>query len=159
MLTEPVTMSGVRIAGLSYLLKEGLVSSRVTAVTRLVPALASALGCSELLFLDNGTPKEGFARLDLDTYCEQYRVRFECAAPELREGFTIEGEVCDGFCVDRTENNDFRLRFRLHHTRNLHGPLAFVEQIGTASSVVHLTPKQARLFTVENASAVPDRVE
>jgi len=159
MLTEPVTMSGVRIAGLSYLLKEGLVSSRVTVMTRLIPALASALGCSELLFLDNGTPKEGFARLDLDTYCEQYHATFECAAPELRQEFTIEGEVCDGFCVDRTENNDFRLRFRLHHTGNLHGPLAFVEQIGTASSVVHLTPKQTRLFTVGSDSKVPDRVE
>jgi hypothetical protein len=146
MLTEPVIIPDARIVGLSYALKGGFVSSRLTVTSGLLPALATALGCSELLFLEDGTPKSGFARLDLDTCCEQYCAVFECAAAELKQEFTIEGDVCDGFCVDRTENNEFRLRFRLHHRENLHGPLAFVEQIGTGSSLVRLTPKQALLF-------------
>lgn len=156
MLTEPVMISEARIVGLSYALKNGFVSSRLTVTSRLLPALATALGCSELLFLHDGTPKTGFARLDLDTYCEQYHASFECAAPELKQEFTIEGDVCDGFCVDRTENNEFRLRFRLHHTGNLHGPLAFVEQIGTGSSLVRLTPKQALLFAADRGSTQRD---
>lgn len=158
-LTEAITISGVRIAGLSYSLKEGLISSKLTVVMRLVPVLASALGCSELLFLENGMPKGGFARLDLDTCCEHYHATFECVAPELKQEFTIEGDVCDGFSVERTDNNDFRLRFRLHHTANLHGPLTFVELIGTASSIIRLTPKQTVLFRIEDSSAVEDRVQ
>lgn len=156
MLTEPVTIPDARIVGLSYALESGFVSSRLTVTSRLLPALATALGCSELLFLDDGTPKTGFARLDLDTCCEQYHASFECAAPELKQEFTIEGDVCDGFCVDRTENNEFRLRFRLHHTGNLHGPLAFVEQIGTGSSLMRLTPRQALLFAGDSGSTQRD---
>ncbi len=156
MLTEPVMISEARIVGLSFALKDGFVSSRLTVTSRLLPGLATALGCSELLFLHDGTPKTGFARLDLDTCCEQYHASFECAAPELKQEFTIEGDVCDGFCVDRTENNEFRLRFRLHHTGNLHGPLAFVEQVGTGSSLIRLTPKQALLFAADSGSTQRD---
>jgi hypothetical protein len=148
MLTEAVTIPGVQIIGLSYSLKDGLVSNRLTVTSRLDPALATSLRCSELLFLENGTPKTGFAGLDLDTCCEQYRASFECIDPELKQEFTIEGDICDGFSVERLDSGEFRLRFRLHHTSNLHGPLAFVEEVGTACAVLRLSPLQQRLFEI-----------
>ena len=151
MLTEPLTIYGIRITGLAYSLKDGRIASRLTVTCHLDVPVAKALGCRDLLFLENETPKEGFARLDLDTACERYRALFECLDPELKQTFEIDGDACDAFCVDRLEGGAFRLRFRLPHMANLHGPLAFLEQIGTAQSWMKLTPaRSAALFeTIE----------
>ena len=149
-LSEPITIASGHIAALSYSLKDGLVSSTVTVRSVLTPELAASLGCQEMLFLDDGTPKDGFAKLELDTCCEQYRAEFRCTDPEIKQGFTIEGQACDRFCVTRTDSNVFDIRFRLHHTTNLHGPLAFVEQTGAALIVVRLVPKQGQLFHTES---------
>ncbi len=58
-------------------MKEGILLHRLSVSGLLTRELATDLGCQDLVFLENGAPKQGFTKFDLDVECDTFRASFE----------------------------------------------------------------------------------
>ena len=98
MLDKPIALKAVQITALAPRLKEGVLLHRLAVTGLLTRDLASDLGCQDLVFLENGSPKQGFSKFDLDVECGAFRATFE-ADPDLKQRFELTGDSCEGFVV------------------------------------------------------------
>lgn len=116
---------------------------RVSVSGLLTRELATELGCQDLVFLDNGAPRQGFTKFDLDVECGAFRAFFE-ADPELKQRFELAG---DSFVVKRTDNGLFQLSWRMNYHGDPHPALAYLEAVGGADSALRIVPlEQQPLF-------------
>jgi hypothetical protein len=149
----------VQITAVSHKLKDGIMTHSLSVSGHLDQKLAQHLGCADLVFLQNGTPRQGFPQLPLDAECGAFRALFE-ADPELRQQFEITGDNCNGFVVKRNENGSLSLRFRLHYHGNPHPALGYLEAVGSGASTLALSPlEQGELFAIDAESAGTEAAE
>ena len=113
MLDKSITWKAVQITAVAHRLKDGILLHRLSVSGLLTRELAADLGCQDLVFLENGAPKQGFTKFDLDVECGAFRATFE-ADPELKQRFELTGESCGGFVVKRTETGVFVLSWRMN---------------------------------------------
>lgn len=152
MLDRPITWKAVQITGLAHRIKEGILLHRLAVSGLLTRELATDLGCQDLVFLENGSPKRGFTKFDLDVECGAFRAFFE-ADPSLQQRFELTGDSCDSFVVKRTENGVFQLSWRMNYHGNPHPTLAYLEAVGGADSALQIVPlDQQQLFKGANTS-------
>ena len=146
MLDKPITLRAVQITALAHRLKEGILLHRLSVSGLLTRELAAELGCQDLVFLDNGTPKHGFTKFDLDVECGAFRASFE-ADPDLKQRFQLTGDACEGFVVKRTEAGELLLSWRMDYHGDPHPALAYLEAVGSADSALRIVPlEQQQLF-------------
>ncbi len=156
MLDKPIALKAVQITALAPRLKEGVLLHRLAVTGLLTRDLASDLGCQDLVFLENGSPKQGFSKFDLDVECGAFRATFE-ADPDLKQRFELTGDSCEGFVVKRTEDGLFQLSWRMNYHGDPHPALAYLEAVGGAGSALQIVPlEQQDLFTGSRASAAKD---
>ena len=153
MIEYRIQIKQVQITTVTHKLKDGVMTHSLSVATHLDQKLAQYLGCADLVFLQNGMPRQGFPQLPLDAEYGAFRAVFE-ADPELRQQFEITGDSCDGFVVKRNENGSLSLRFRLHYHGNPHPALGYLEVVGSGGSTLALSPlEQEELFVTDAESA------
>ncbi len=155
MLDKPITLKAVQITALAHRLKEGILLHRLAVSGLLTRELAADLGCQDLVFLENGTPKRGFTKFDLDVECGAYRASFE-ADPDLKQRFEITGDSCETFVVKRTETGSFLLSWRMNYHGDPHPALAYLEAVGGADSALQIVPLEQQLFTGTHINGAAD---
>lgn len=131
------------IAAINHKVKDGAVHSRIAVTGVLDVKLAEELGIKSLAFANNGTPKEGFTKLELSTSCQAFRAVFE--AEGLRQTFEITGDSADNFLVERIAEGVLRIKFRLNYHGDPHQALAYVLAVGSAESELKVVPLQQEL--------------
>ena len=147
MLNKPITLKALRITTLAHRLKEGMLLHRLALTGLLTRELAVDLGCQDLVFLENGAPKQGFTKFDLDVECGAFRASFE-ADSDLKQRFELTGDSCESFVVKRTETGSFLLSWRMNYHSDPHPALAYLEAVGGADSGLQIVPlEQQPLFT------------
>ena len=108
------------------------------------------------MFLEDGGPKQGFSKFDLDVECGAFRAIFE-AGPDLKQRFELTGDSCESFAVKRTENGTFQLSWRMNYHGDPHPVMAYLDAVGGAGSALQIFPlEQQELFTGTRASAAKD---
>ena len=146
MLDKPITLKAVQITALAHRLKEGVLLHRLAVTGLLTRELASELGCQDLVFLENGAPKQGFTKFDLDVECGAFRATFE-ADPDLKQHFELIGDACESFVVKRNEAGSFQLSWRMNYHGDPHPALAYLEAVGGGDSALRIVPlEQQQLF-------------
>ena len=155
---QAILINQAQIHSINHKLKDGRLSHSILISGALDENLARELGCEELVYLKNGTPRQGFPQLPLDVSCGAFRVRFE-ADPDLHQQFEIAGDTCDRFLVKRNENGSLQLRLRLNFHGDPHPALAYAEVVGNGRSTLSLTiVEQQPLFPSDtNAKESPAR--
>lgn len=155
---QSILIRQVQIHSINHKLKDGRLSHGILISGALDQNLARELGCEELVYFKNGTPRQGFPQLPLDVSCGAFRVRFE-ADPDLHHQFEIAGDTRDRFLVKRNENGSLQLRLRLNFHGDPHPALAYAEVVGNARSLLSLTIlEQQPLFPGDtSAKESPDR--
>lgn len=146
MFNNQIEIWHTQIAALNHKVKDGTVHSRLLVAGVLDTKLAEDLGIKNLVFANNGTPKEGFSKLELSTNCHAFRAVFE--AEGLRQTFEITGDNTDNFLVERVtdeKHGSFRLKFRLNYHGDPHQALAYVLAVGSAESSLKVVPLQQEL--------------
>ena len=153
MLDKPITLKAVQITALAHRLKEGMLLHRLAVTGLLTRELAADLGCQDLVFLENGSPKQGFSKFDLDVECGAFRATFE-ADPDLKQRFELTGDSCERFVVKRTESGLFQLSWRMNYHGDPHPALVYLETVGGGDSALQIVSlEQQQLFTGTRASA------
>jgi hypothetical protein len=143
---QSILIRQAQIHSINHRLKDGRLSHSIVISGALDQNLAQELGCRELIFLNNGMPRQGFPQLPLDISCGPFRVTFE-ADPDLHQQFEITGDTCDRFLVKRNENGSLHLRLRLNFHGDPHGALAYVQAVGSGASLLSFTVlEQQALF-------------
>jgi hypothetical protein len=156
-LDKPITLRAVQITALAHRLKEGILLHRLSVSGLLTRELAAELGCQDLVFLDNGTPKHGFTKFDLDVECGAFRASFE-ADPDLKQRFELTGDSCESFVVKRTDNGLFQLSWRMNYHGDPHPALAYLEAVGGGDAALRIVPlDQQQLFADAQASDLSDK--
>ncbi len=156
MLDKPISLEAVQITALAHRLKEGMLLHRLAVTGLLTRELAADLGCQDLVFLENGTPKQGFSKFDLDVECGAFRATFE-ADPDLKQRFELTGDSCEDFVVKRTDDGSFQLSWRMNYRGDPRPALAYLEAVGGGGSALQIVPlEQQDLFTNIRASAAKD---
>ncbi len=146
MLDKPITWKAVQITAVAHRLKDGILLHRLSVSGLLTQELAADLGCQDLVFLENGAPKQGFTKFDLDVECGAFRANFE-ADPDLKQRFELTGESCEGFVIKRTETGAFVLSWRMNYHGDPHPALAYLEAVGGGDSALRIIPlEQQQLF-------------
>lgn len=146
MMDKTITLKAVQIGAIAHRLKEGTLLHRLSVSGLLTREFAGDLGCQDLIFLENGAPKQGFTKFDLDVECGVFRASFE-ADPDLKQRFEMTGDSCDSFVVKRTDNGLFQLSWRMNYHGDPHPALAYLEAVGGADSALKIVPlEQKPLF-------------
>lgn len=144
MFSEPVLFRDAVIDSAHLKTQDGKVQTRVTIHASLTQETSELLGVKSLVYAPNGTPKEGFVSLDLDTGCAACRIVVE--HPELKQSFEIPtGDSTDQYVLERLDEGRLKLKLRI----NYHGdplPLAdFVTKVGNAESRLKIVPLQSEI--------------
>ena len=153
LLDKPITLKAVQISALAHRLKEGTLLHRVSVSGLLTREPATELGCQDLVFLDNGAPRQGFIKFDLDVECGAFRAFFE-ADPELKQRFELAGASCDSFVVKRTDNGLLQLSWRMNYHGDPHPALAYLEAVGGADSALRIVPLEQQPLFPQTRGAV-----
>ena len=149
MFAEPIEVWDAVITAVSHKIKDGLVSSRILFTGTLNEDLADALGAKTLVFTSNGTPKEGFSKLELSTGCAACRALFE-ADPALKQSFELNGDSSDNYVIERQAEGVLRLKARLNYHGDPYQVLGYVLAVGSGESVLKITPLQTELEAEED---------
>jgi len=160
MMDKTITLKSVQIGAIAHRLKEGTLLHRLSVSGLLTRELATDMGCQDLIFLENGAPKQGFTKFDLDVECGAFRASFE-ADPVLKQRFEMTGDSCDSFVVKRTDDGLFLLFWRMNYHGDPHPALAYLEAVGGADSALRIVPlEQKPLFPTasSNGRGGTDRV-
>jgi hypothetical protein len=149
MFSEQVTFRDAVIDSIHCKTQDGKVQSRILAHVSLSQEAAEVLGVKSLVFAENGTPKEGFHSLALDTGCAAFRALFE--HPELKQSFEIAtGDSTDSYVVQRMEEGRLKLKLRLNYHGDPHPAIAFINSVGNAESRLKIIPLQGELSAEED---------
>jgi hypothetical protein len=145
MYSQPVEISDAVITAISHKMKDGSLVCRILVVGELSWRLAAELDVRGLVFLENGAPKQGFAKLELSTGCAAFRAVFE-ADPALKQSFEITGDSSDKYVIERGAEDVLRLKFRLNYSGgDPHKALAYMLAVGDSASLVRIIPLQQEL--------------
>jgi len=66
---QSILINQAQIHSINHKLKDGRLSDSILISGALDQNLARELGCEELVYLKNGTPRQGFPQLPLDVIC------------------------------------------------------------------------------------------
>ncbi len=110
-----------------------------------------------MVFLENGGPKQGFSKFDLDVEYGAFGAIFE-TDPDLKQRFELTGDNCEGFVLKRTGNGVFQLTWRINYRGGPHPALAYLETVGRGGeSAAQIVPlEQQRLFTEPRRNGAED---
>lgn len=150
MFSEPIELYDAVITAVSHKVKDGGVNSRLIVLCTLSPGLAEELDAASLVFAANGTPKEGFDRLELSTGCASFRAIFE-APKQVKQSFEMNGDSVNHMSVDRKPDGILQLRLRLNYHGDPHTALGFVMAVGSMECLCKIIPLQRELEEAEKA--------
>jgi hypothetical protein len=151
MFSEAVEVWDATISAIQHRIKDGTVSTRLMVAGELNESLADRLGCKDLCYAKNGTPKGGFSSVELDTGCQSCRVMFE-PDPALKQQLELNIDQADNFLVERNGDGKFRLKLRLHCMGEPFAALGYVLAVGTSPAVLTITPLQQELAAADGSS-------
>ncbi len=145
MYSEQIVLRDAVIDSIHCKTEDGKVQSRIQVHGSLTQEVADVLGAKSLLFAHNGTPKEGFSSLALNTGCAAFRALFE-ADPALKQSFElVSGDSTDRYIVERLEDGILKVKLRLNYHGDPHAALAYIVAIGNAESKLKIVPLQATM--------------
>jgi hypothetical protein len=146
MYSEQLVLRDAVIDSTHHKTQEGKVQTRIQVHGSLNQEVADVLGIKSLVFAHNGTPKDGFSTLQLDTGCAPFRAVFE-ADPALKQSFEItSGDSTDRFVLERQEGG-LKLKMRLNYHGDPHAALAYTVAVGNFESKLKIVPLQSTLDT------------
>lgn len=145
MISEPFTLRDAVITAIDNTMKDGKVQARVHVYGTLNQEVAAVLGAQSLCFANNGTPKEGFKSLQLDTGCAAFRAVIQ-ADPALKQNFELSsGDHTDSYVVRRQAEGHLKLELRLnYHGSSIHLQ-AFWEAVGSSELLLKIVPLQVEM--------------
>jgi hypothetical protein len=145
MYSEPITLRDAVITAIHLKTEDGKVQSRIQVHGSLNQEVADILGAKSLLFAINGTPKEGYSVMRLNTGCASFRATFE-ADPALKQAFELaSGDSTDRYIVERQAEGVLKLKLRLNYHGDPHQALAYITAVGNSESLLRIVPLQTEL--------------
>ena len=147
MYSEPITIRDFITRSIHIKSADGKCQTRVQGDGTLTQEVAETLGAKSLVFAPNGTPKEGFSSLQLDTGCGAFRAVFQ-ADPALKQSFEVpSGDSSDQYTVERQEEGLLKLKLRLNYHGDPHQAVAYLAAVGNAESLLKIVPLQSEINT------------
>jgi hypothetical protein len=145
MFSKPIEVWDAQITSVHLKTEDSKVQTRIMVTGSLDADLAEDLGARHVLFSDNGTPKQGYSKLQLDTRCQSFRAVFE-ADPALKQSFEIlAGDSTDRYIVERQADGVLQLKLRLNYHGDPHHALAYIMAVGDSQSILKIVPLQQEL--------------
>lgn len=146
MFSEPITLRNAVLRDVHNQMSNGKLQTRIVCVGTLSQELAELLGAKTIVYRENGTPREGFQELKLDTSCAAFRAVFE-ADPALKQSFELaSGDSSDQYRIKRMEDGSLQLSLRLNfHSGDVYRLFSYWTALGDGDSLLKITPLQTAI--------------
>lgn len=145
MYSDEVQISDAVITAIHHKIEDDNLQTRISVTGTLLPDLAERLGCRDVIFAKNGTPKGGYSTVQLDTGCKAYRAVFQ-SDPALKQTFELmSGDSTDRYVAERVADGVIKLKFRLNYHGVPHEAIAYVLAIGSGESRLKIVPLQTEI--------------
>lgn len=147
--TEELQLSSTQISKIDLKMKDGgAIQSRLQIKTILTPELAQQLGCHDIVFGENDTPREGFTDVALDGGCAAFRALFEVTG--LTQTLELNGDSVTDVEIDKVRDGLLRMRLRLNVTGDPMQLINYWMQVGEAYGHCKVSPLAQELAAVES---------
>jgi hypothetical protein len=157
MFSDQIVLRDAVIDSIHYKTEDGKVQGRVQLHASLTQEAGEILGVKSVVFANNGTPKDGFSTLALDTGCAAFRAVFN-ADPSLKQSFElVSGDSTDRYIVERQAEGHLELKLRLNFHGDPHPALAYIVAVGNAESLLKIVPLQSEIKPAEGDERRPQK--